>query len=291
MARSGAVTVNGIRLHVEEGGPVGAPPVLLIMGLGAPHVGYALQLPAFRARYRAIAFDNRGVGRSATPAGRFSTRDMADDAAGVLDALEVERAHVVGVSLGGMVAQELAIALPDRVGALVLASTYARPPREVRALAERARERWGDPLGAVKWIVDLTLTREFQRREGARIAALFAEASPHGPSLEGLLAQGEASLRHDASARLSRVRAPTLVLTGDADRFIPHEASDEIAARVPGARLERIPGGSHGANFEQAEAWNAAVLGFLAAHDGLLGGGRAPAAAAASGGGAARRVL
>src|SRR5262245_34948349 len=124
------VTVGDVELYYEEHGS--GEPLLLIMGLAADSMAWMFQLPAFSERYRTIVFDNRGVGRSAKPAGPYTIAGMADDAAGLLAALGVERTHVVGVSMGGMIAQELALRHPQRVRGLVLACTFPEPDEEVR---------------------------------------------------------------------------------------------------------------------------------------------------------------
>src|SRR3712207_194537 len=117
--------INGIDLYYEETGS--GPPLLLIAGLGGNTLGWVMLLPALAQHFRVIAFDNRGAGRSSAPPGPYTTRQMADDAAALLAHLGIERAHVLGLSLGGMIAQELALAHAERVDRLVLYATYARP--------------------------------------------------------------------------------------------------------------------------------------------------------------------
>jgi 3-oxoadipate enol-lactonase len=263
-----AVELNGVRIFYDLGGD--GPPVLLVMGLGAPHVGWEAQLPAFRERYRAVAFDNRGCGQSGCPAGPYTIRAMAEDAIALLDALHMRKAHVVGISMGGMIAQEIAASWPKRVGALVLASTYAAPCDEVRALASGNGKAMRDPFAAMKRLVELTFSETFIAREGMRIMQLFARAAPHGPNLAGLMAQAAATQTHDTRDRLAAVKAPTLVLHGDADAFIPSREGETLARLIPNARLEMLKGGTHGVSFERPDEWNRVVLDFLAQNDGLL---------------------
>ena len=270
--------LDGVSIYFEERGE--GPPVLLIMGLGTPGVGWRYQVPQFSARYRTITFDNRGCGRSSAPPGPYSIAQLADDALALLSALGIERAHVVGVSMGGMIAQEIAIEHPERVGALVLASTFAAPGASEKEAFEKGRglaalfpkpgSNSVDPFAALRFIVDLAFSPEFIEREGATLLGLFMESCPDGISAQGQFAQAAAVMAHDSRARLGRVRAPTLAITGDTDRLVPCAHSDEIVRLVPGARLARLAGGSHAVNFERPEEWNAVVLSFLAEHDVLL---------------------
>lgn len=262
------------RLYYEVAGE--GPPLLLVMGLGTPSVGWHFQVPAFRERYRVIAFDNRGSGRSACPPGPYDTGAMADDAVALLDALGVGRAHVCGISMGGMIAQEIAVRHPGHAGALVLASTYAAWPRDIEGILAGGEGLLasGDPLAMHRFLMELAFTPDFIVANAALLLQLFAEAMPEGPNMRGLIAQIAAVVSHDARAALGNVTAPTLVITGTEDRLIPPACSREIARLVPGARLETIEGGSHAVNFERPEEWNRRVLEFLAAHDGLLDGRR-----------------
>jgi pimeloyl-ACP methyl ester carboxylesterase len=272
---------GGCQLYYEVSGD--GPPLLLVMGLATPAVGWTNQLPAFRERYRTIAFDNRGCGRSGSPHGTWNIADMAEDALALLDRLSIARAHVVGISMGGMIAQELALSHPGRVGALVLASTYAHAGDDVREVASRGRAIFGaadgngrggaaggNAFAALRFLMETSFSPGFIERDGLRLFQLFTEGMPNGLDARGLEAQGNAALAFDSRARLGSLASPTLVLTGDEDRFIPPSRSEELARLIRGARLVKIPGGSHAVNFEQPERWNALVLAFLAEHDELL---------------------
>ncbi|HEX9102081.1 MAG TPA: alpha/beta hydrolase, partial [Polyangia bacterium] len=127
-----ATTPEGVKLHYERHGEQGEP-MLLVMGLGSPLEFWEFQTPVFARTHRVCVYDNRGVGKSDKPAGPYDVRTLAEDAVAVMDACGFDRAHVVGLSMGGMIAQELAIRHPDRVGALVLAATYAKPDDNVKA--------------------------------------------------------------------------------------------------------------------------------------------------------------
>src|SRR5262245_12030207 len=128
------VRANGIDVYYEESGS--GEPLLLIIGFGGDHQAWAFQVPAFAERYRVITFDNRGSGQSSVPDATYTTKMMADDAVGVLDALGIEQAHVLGVSMGGMIAQEIALNHPRRVKSLQLHCTYGRPDAYILALMD-----------------------------------------------------------------------------------------------------------------------------------------------------------
>jgi pimeloyl-ACP methyl ester carboxylesterase len=270
--------VDSIELYYEEHGS--GDPLLLIMGLGADSVAWMLQVPEFSQHYRTIVFDNRGVGRSSKPAGPYSIGRMADDAAGVLDTLGIERAHVLGVSMGGMIAQELALRHPQRVRGLVLGCTYARPDHGVERQMETSLAFFGgsrgpngeiqvdlsklDPLMFFQHLLPTVFNQQFIMTELPKLMQMFAGALQYGFDMNAILAQVGATQAHDTVARLEGIKAPTLILTGDNDLLIPATCSDLLADKIPGAKLTKVPGGSHAFNFETPDVFNRAVLEFLA---------------------------
>ena len=256
---------NGVELRVEEIGS--GPPLLLIMGLGASLETWVAQREAFARRYRVILFDNRGAGESESPPPPWSVPDMAADAVGVLDALGVERAHVLGVSMGGMIAQEMAIGWPERVDRLIVGVSFARPDPLRRAFL--LFRRWARLQGAdlvqegvanLPWLVSPRVLNDPDRLEEilgivGTMPLMAADAYAH---------QIDAILEHDTLSRLDRVRAPTLVVAAAEDVLTPLMLSREIATAIPGARLIVLPRGNHAVQIEDPEAFNAAVLEFLA---------------------------
>jgi 3-oxoadipate enol-lactonase len=271
-------TIGPIELYYEEHGS--GDPLLLIMGLAADSQAWMFQIPDFAARYRTIAFDNRGVGRSSKPIGPYTIHAMADDAAGLLDALDIARAHVVGVSMGGMIAQELALRHPERVRGLVLACTFPEPDADVERQREFSIARFGgtitgtgemqidvtalDPLAFFQHLLPRVFTEKYIQNELPRLMQLFSGALQYGFSLEAILGQVAAVMGHRTTDRLQQITAPTLVITGDADLLVPPANSDVLAHHIPGARLVKVPGGSHGFNFETPDVFNRTVLDFLA---------------------------
>ena len=272
------VRVGDIDVYYEEHGS--GPPLLLIMGLATDSTAWAFQLPEFARHYRAIAFDNRGVGRTSKPAGPYSIHQMADDAAGVMDALGVARAHVLGVSMGGMIAQELALRHPERVSALVLACTFPEPDATVEDRRSFMVGQLGgqvsadgelqidvaslNPLLFVQQMLPAVFNPSFIASDLPKLMQVFAGALQYGFSMEAILGQVAAVMGHRATDRLHRIAVPTLVLTGDADQLVAASNSDILAREIPGAKLVKVPGGSHGFNFETPEVFNREVIDFLA---------------------------
>jgi pimeloyl-ACP methyl ester carboxylesterase len=272
-------TVGDLDLYYEEHGA--GDPLLLIMGLGADSAAWMFQVPDFARYYRTVVFDNRGVGRSAKPPGPYSIAQMADDTAGLLDAVGIDRCHVVGVSMGGMIAQEMALRHPARVRGLVLACTYPEPDAEIERQRRASVAEMGgsvtasgdiaidlsslDPLLFFQNLLPRVFNQAFIDTELPRLMTLFGGAPQYGISMEAILGQVAAVMSHRTTDRLHRIGAPTLVITGDADLLIPPAHSDALARHIPGARLVKIPGGSHGFNLETPDVFNRTVLDSLAA--------------------------
>jgi pimeloyl-ACP methyl ester carboxylesterase len=260
--------VNGIEVNYVEAGS--GDPLLLIMGFGGDHLAWAFQTPVFAQAYRVIAFDNRGAGQSDVPDVPYTTRMLADDAVGLLDHLKIERAHVLGVSMGGMIAQEVALNHPRRVRSLQLHCTMARADRYMQALIEG----WGvvrTKVTAEEWmrIVALWLfsPRTYvERPEFVEAIIQTGIANPHPFTLTGFLRQGDAVRTHDTLDRLGALTAPTLVSVADDDILVPPRFSRELAAVVPGAALKTIDGAGHCYFWERPDVFNGMCLEFLARH-------------------------
>lgn len=240
-------------------------PVLLIMGLGMDATAWALQVPAFAERYRVITFDNRGAGRSTHPTGPYTTEQMAGDALAVLDAAGAERAHIVGVSLGGAIAQRLALRAPDRVRSLVLASTWAGPSAWRTRLRAVQLELAGVSREAlIRLRLHLVFSPPLFEQKPELIDLIERSMTDGGASLAGYLAQLDAAEEHDVRARLPDIAVPTLALAGRRDILVPPELTEEIASAIPGARFAAFDS-AHAIQFEEVERFNRTVLEFLRA--------------------------
>ena len=258
-------STDGVRLHYRETGRPGGPPVLLIQGLGADKHGWDLQRVALATRYRTIAFDNRGAGRSDKPFGEYSLEQMADDAIAVLDRAGVDDAHVAGASMGGAIAQILAVRHPERVRSLTLACTACtHHPWRRELLAEWARiasERGVAAMTsqAARWVIG---PRSFRRLTPVVgwMGPLALSRPPHA-----FAGQVGAILRTDdeIADELGNIDAPTLVIVGNQDILTPRGDSEELAERIPGAELAVISGAAHGFMIEHATTFNRIYLDFL----------------------------
>jgi 3-oxoadipate enol-lactonase len=257
------VSNQGTKIYWDEQG-AGAP-ILLIMGLGYPSVMWHRTRPWLSASYRTIALDNRGAGQSDVPPGPYTIALMASDAAAVLDAAGVPTAHVFGISMGGMVAQEFALQYPERVQSLILGCTAAGGPNAQRAepaavellktAAQMTREQAAE--AAIPFIYDPATPRHLLDEDIA-----MRLAWPTKPA--GYLAQLQAILGWESFSRLPQVTAPTLVIHGKGDRLVPASNGELIAARIPGARLVLLDRASHLFSTDQPEAAEKAILEFLA---------------------------
>jgi pimeloyl-ACP methyl ester carboxylesterase len=231
-----------VELYYERHGT--GEPLLLITGWTISAAVFEPVLDLYAEHFECIVFDHRGSGRSGGSSPR-SMRAFADDAAALLTGLRIPRAHVYGVSMGGMVAQELALRHPGRVRSLVLGGTTpggAFAPRlgplDVMAIARGGLEERG--LRA-----PLLFSEEFRREQPSRVRKLVRHFVAHRSSRGAIAAQTLASARFSATERLHRLRAPTLVMHGERDRLVPLAASKLLAARIPDAELAVVPGAGH----------------------------------------------
>jgi len=254
---------QGARIYWDEQGQ--GEPVLLIMGLAYPSQMWYRTRPLLASRYRTLAPDNRGIGQSDVPLGPCPISVMAADAAAVLDAAGVDSAHVFGISMGGMIAQEFALQTPARVRSLILGCTAAGGPTAVRAEPEAIqmlmkREKMSPEQAAeaaVLFIYDPATPRD-------RIDEDLAIRRPWFPSPAGYAAQLQGILGWEAYSRLGQIVAPTLVIHGESDRLIPPGNGNLIAQKIPGAKLVMIPRASHLFLTDQPEAAHRAIMEFLA---------------------------
>jgi 3-oxoadipate enol-lactonase len=250
------LSVAGAELHYERRGD--GEPLLLVQGLGGntAHWGEPF-LSALERDFELVLYDHRGVGRSAPFSGDLTTAGLAADALALLDALGLERVHVLGISMGGMVAQELALAAPDRVRSLTLGATscggtQSRPTDQevVRALTAAVLSR--DYERVLRTGFELVVSSAFAA-EPANYAAFAEAARQHPAEIPLLMSQQAAVVAHDTYARLRGLQVPTLVVHGTEDRMLAPVNGDLVASLVPGARLELLAGAGHLFFWEQPQ--------------------------------------
>jgi 3-oxoadipate enol-lactonase len=240
------------------------PPLLLIQGLGYGGRGWGPALEPLAEDFTVAVFDNRGFGASDIPVGPYTVRELAVDARAVLDAAGFERVHVVGASLGGMVAQELALAYPERVDRLVLACTtpggeaaFPMPARTVSLMLE-----------APAMPPDVALRRFAVNAVGpdsseGLIDRIVAYRTSNPPDPAGWQSQAAAGAMHDALDRLEEIKAPTLVVHGTEDAVVDPRNANLLADRIPGARVERLPGCGHLPFWEEPDTFASLIREFL----------------------------
>ncbi|HEV7529974.1 MAG TPA: alpha/beta fold hydrolase [Solirubrobacteraceae bacterium] len=244
------IDVGDVQLDYERSGNASGPPLLLIMGMSGTSLHWGepfLQL--LRKDFDVIAYDHRGVGVSTPLDGPITTREMADDAAGLLAALELDDAHVVGISMGGMIAQELALSHAERVRTLTLGCTYCggegsalASEEDLSGLVEAMGS--GDRERALRAGWEINVSPTLAADDDA--FATFREiAMRRAVAVAVIMQQMQACAAHDTNERLAQVAAPTLVIHGTEDRLLPVQNGRLIASRIPGARLEIFDGVGH----------------------------------------------
>jgi 3-oxoadipate enol-lactonase len=257
--------MSAVAVSYTVTGAADAPVVVLSNSLGATRGMWDLQVPALAERYRVVTYDTRGHGQSPAPAGPYTADDLVDDLVALLDEIGAERAHVAGLSLGGMTAMRLAVREPQRVDRLALLCTSAKPdPQPFLDRAVAVRSRGTAPLApavAARW-----LTPDYAAEHPDLVAKL--EAMIAGDDDDGYAACCEVVAAVDLRDDLARIAAPTLVVAGLQDLALPPAHQQLIADAIPGAELLTVSPGAHLANLEQPLQVTGALLGHFDAERG-----------------------
>jgi len=257
------ITANGISMNYTFDGPAGAPVVTLSHSLATDLAMWDPTVPALASRFRVLRYETRGHGKTEAPRGAYTLDQLAEDALALLRALDIQRTHWVGLSMGGMIGQALALKAPNVLASLALCDTSSRIPPEAKPQWEE-RIRTAEAKG-MEPHVEPTLARWFtapfrERRKDVvdRVAAMI-RSTP----VAGYVGCCHAIAALNLTDRLGAIKLPTVVIVGEDDPGTPVAASRVIAEAIKGARLEIIPSAAHLSNMEQPEAFNRALSGFL----------------------------
>ena len=258
------VPTRDIITYYEEAGS--GEPLVLIMGLGGDLQGWALTAPALAKHFRVITYDNRGAGRSGAPDRPYSIAGMADDLAALLDALDIQKAHILGFSMGGYIAQEFALKYPGRVDRLILLSTAPGVDGYGRVVvgnwinvqrSNMSREQVVRSRAPYLYTADLLDDEERYER-----SIQNSVNNPYPQQDHAFLRQAQAVLGFDATARLGNIKADTLIVTGKDDILVPPRNSEKLNKLIPGSKLQVLDG-AHLGCIEYPNEYNAAILEFL----------------------------
>jgi 3-oxoadipate enol-lactonase len=256
--------VNGVNLYYEVRGS--GPPLLIIPGVPAVVSDCQPLVDGLDDAFTVVVFDNRGSGQSDKPDERYSTRQMAADAVALLDHLGIDRAHILGFSLGGMIGQYIALDFPDHVERLVLACTHGGFSQSVPPTPETSKAfqlETGDWGERIKALAGFAFTPGFVEQEAGKYEAFVSKKSADVQPAYAFRRQVAAATHHDAFDRLAAISCPTLVISGSEDSVVPAENSRMLAERIPGARLEILPDTGHLFFIEQPEESLSLIRAFL----------------------------
>jgi pimeloyl-ACP methyl ester carboxylesterase len=257
--------INGINMYYEISGE--GIPLVLIMGLRRNIEWWYCQIPELSKHFRVIAFDNRGAGRSDKPAMEYSIRLFADDTAGLMEALGIESANVLGVSMGGYIAQELAINYPEKVRSLVLGCTSCGGKRAVRMSEEKMKKFTANegltPEEILRKDIDIIFSDRFIAENPDKIKKYMEISLRYYQPPEAFLRQFAACLKHDTAERLSTIKVPVLIATGDDDPLVPPQNSFLLKELLPAAELSIFPNLRHGFFMEEPVKFNHKIIEFF----------------------------
>lgn len=260
------VRSNGISIHYEERGR--GDPLILVMGLGAPGSLWEDHVAAFEQCFRCILMDNRGAGGSDKPQGPYTTKMMAEDVSGVMQALGIESARVAGISMGSAIAQELALSYPEKVKSMVLISSWSRCDRYTKVIFEHFKKMrsLASPADFTQLIQLWIASPPYYEENFLKLAEDQQKAEEAYMPLHAYQAQCDACSAHNTFDQLDKITAPALLTVGDADIFTPLRLTAEMHERMPHSEMLVFKGRGHIHHWEDLERFNVATTRFLLDH-------------------------
>jgi pimeloyl-ACP methyl ester carboxylesterase len=269
--------INNVEINYHTVGD--GQPLLFIAGLGVDNMCWIYQVPEFQEFFKVIVFDNRGIGKSTGSIAPYSIRMMADDAVELLKYLNIEKSHIVGTSMGGMIAQEMAINYPNMVDKLVLCSTFAKPQNMVEIIMKGVKDIIGynalDIFGInphrlvfeklFSYLLQQIFSEKFLLENKKLIEETLRKYLSKITYVETFLKQTGAVYTHNTIDRLNLIKAETLIITGMEDKLVVPECSDILAEKISRSKLRKIEHAEHGMHFEMPDIINKIVIDFLSA--------------------------
>lgn len=262
-------TIGNIDIYYEIQGPNDAPPLVLIGGWASYRWIWFRQIPAFKEKYRCIVFDNRGAGKSSKPDYPYTIEMMAADTVGLMESLDIKDAHILGISMGGLIAQQIAIAYPEKVRSLILSSThfggtnYIPMDDKTMALLIALPTETISKEQAREMRYRATFSPEFLQENRLVLEQIDEWAEKLPTPLFAQVHQSSATSEFDSEAQLDKITAPTLILHGANDRAVPTENGKLIDELIPNSRLKIIEDASHLVIIEKYEEFNHEVMSFI----------------------------
>jgi pimeloyl-ACP methyl ester carboxylesterase len=255
----------GLELYYVERGQ--GEPLIFVNGLAGDSMSWMGQLKTFSRQYRCLAIDNRDVGQSTYANSSYTVHDLASDLIGFCEQLRLGPAHIVGVSMGGMIAQEMALAAPDRVASLALVNTLAAADDWFRAtldLFKLIRQQGPDTATFFSRVLPWWVSHEFFLDSGRTSWLMWLlSQNPYAQKLDGFLRQLEAVAAHSATSRLAGIRCPVLILSGVDDHIMPPRFALELKRLIPHAQLQQVSGVGHALPLENPVLFNSSLTQFL----------------------------
>ena len=259
------IETNGIKMHYEEKGE--GNPLILIMGFGAPGALWELHVNEYSKHFRCIMIDNRGVGQTDQPSGPYLTSTMADDTAGLMDSLGIEKAKIAGISMGGAISQQLALRHPEKVESMVLISTWGRFDHYATTVYENLKKlrRVADPGDFMELLQLWIFATDYVEvnAEGLSEGQEAARNNPKPQSQQGFDGQLDACINHNSIDQLHTINQPTLIVVGIKDIFTPLAFSEILHEKINGSKIWKIPDTGHACHWEVLDEFNQKTTEFL----------------------------